>query len=84
VAAVVGQVLSTFDIGAGPIKLSAVGPESQFVDDLGFDSLDSTELLLEVEEKFGIEISDEVLQREKIANIRGLVIAFYKLTTSAN
>lgn len=34
-------------------------PEDKFVDDLGADSLDVTELIINVETEFGIAISDE-------------------------
>ena len=33
--------------------------EASFVDDLGADSLDTVELIMELEEEFGIEIPDE-------------------------
>ena len=36
--------------------------ETSFIDDLGADSLDSIELVVELEEKFGIEIPDEDAQ----------------------
>ncbi|MBL7013273.1 MAG: acyl carrier protein [Candidatus Marinimicrobia bacterium] len=38
---------------------AAVKPESHFIDDLGADSLDTVELIMEFEEEFGIEIPDE-------------------------
>ena len=37
-------------------------PEASFLDDLGADSLDLMELIMEMEENFGVEISDEELQ----------------------
>jgi acyl carrier protein len=45
--------------------------EASFIDDLGADSLDIVELLMEMEEAFDIEIADEEL--EKIATIQDVV-----------
>ncbi|MFO7817742.1 MAG: acyl carrier protein [Thermodesulfobacteriota bacterium] len=39
-----------------------VKPEAKFVEDLGADSLDLTELIMAMEEEFGIEIDDEKAQ----------------------
>lgn len=36
-----------------------VTPEASFVDDLNADSLDLVELIMSLEEEFGLEISDE-------------------------
>jgi acyl carrier protein len=36
--------------------------ESSFVDDLGADSLDTVELVMALEEEFGIEVPEEDLQ----------------------
>lgn len=41
--------------------------EASFVDDLGADSLDVVELVMAMEERFGLEISDE--DAEKMATI---------------
>ena len=49
--------------------------EASFIDDLGADSLDLVELIMEMEENFGIQISDEEL--EKIRTIKD-VIEFLK------
>ncbi|WQZ66976.1 acyl carrier protein [Helicobacter pylori] len=49
------------------IDASQVTPEAKFVNDLGVDSLDIVELIMALEEKFGIEIPDE--QAEKIVNV---------------
>ena len=38
------------------IEESKVTPQSKFIDDLGADSLDTVELVMAFEEKFGIEI----------------------------
>ncbi len=49
------------------IDVSQVTPEAEFVKDLGADSLDVVELIMALEERFGIEISDE--QAEKVVNV---------------
>lgn len=48
-----------------------VKSEATFVDDLGADSLDIVELVMALEEKFGIEISDDDAQ--KIAKVSDAV-----------
>jgi acyl carrier protein len=45
--------------------------ETSFIDDLGADSLDIVELLMEMEEAFGVEIADEEL--EKIVTIKDVI-----------
>jgi acyl carrier protein len=44
-----------------------VKSEASFVDDLGADSLDVVELVMALEEEFGLEISDE--DAEKITTV---------------
>ena len=40
-----------------------VRPDASFVEDLGADSLDLTELIMAMEEEFDIEIADEDAQK---------------------
>ena len=42
---------------------SRVVPEASFLDDLGADSLDTVELIMEFEEEFDLEIPDEDAER---------------------
>jgi len=44
-----------------------VTPQASFVEDLNADSLDLVELIMSLEEEFGIEISDE--DAEKIQKV---------------
>jgi acyl carrier protein len=46
-----------------------VTPEAKFIDDLGADSLDTVELVMALEEEFGVEIPDE--DAEKITTVKG-------------
>ena len=41
------------------VKQEEVTEEASFIDDLGADSLDTVELVMALEEEFGIEIPDE-------------------------
>jgi len=44
-----------------------VTPTSSFTDDLGLDSLDAVEVVMAIEEEFGIEIPDE--EADKITSV---------------
>lgn len=41
------------------VKLEEVTDSASFIEDLGADSLDTVELVMALEEEFGIEIPDE-------------------------
>ena len=49
------------------VEESRVIPEASFLDDLGADSLDTVELIMEFEEEFDLEIPDE--DAEKITTV---------------
>ncbi|WP_104747631.1 acyl carrier protein [Helicobacter cetorum] len=53
------------------VDVAQVTEEAEFVKDLGADSLDVVELIMALEEKFGIEIPDE--EAEKIVNVGDVV-----------
>jgi acyl carrier protein len=44
------------------VEESEVKPEASFANDLGADSLDTVELVMALEEEFGIEIPDEAAE----------------------
>ena len=41
------------------VDVKQLTPESKFIEDLGADSLDIVELVMALEEEFGLEIPDE-------------------------
>lgn len=45
------------------VKAEEVTPAASFVEDLGADSLDLTELIMAMEEEFDLEIADEDAQK---------------------
>ncbi|MDP2176471.1 MAG: acyl carrier protein [Bacteroidota bacterium] len=49
------------------VEASEVTPEASFTNDLGADSLDTVELIMEFEKEFNIAIPDE--QAEKIGTV---------------
>ncbi|MBF0176133.1 MAG: acyl carrier protein [Magnetococcales bacterium] len=53
------------------VDANMVTEESNFVDDLGADSLDTVELVMALEEEFGCEIPDE--DAEKITTVKQAV-----------
>jgi len=59
------------------VDAEEVNDESSFVEDLGADSLDTVELIMEFEDEFGIEISDE--QAEQISTVGEAVTYLEKL-----
>ena len=53
------------------VEPDQVKPESNFVDDLGADSLDTVELIMSFEEEFGVEIPDT--EAEKIKTVQDVI-----------
>ena len=49
------------------VEQSEVTPEASFASDLGADSLDTVELIMEFEKEFGISIPDD--KAEKISSV---------------
>ena len=53
------------------IEESKITDDAKFIDDLGADSLDTVELIMQLEEEFGIEIPDE--DAETITTVQAAV-----------
>tara|TARA_B100001996_G_scaffold162258_1_gene123742 strand:+ start:2588 stop:2818 length:231 start_codon:yes stop_codon:yes gene_type:complete len=69
--------MSTFDkvkdiiIDKLGVEEEKISTEASFVDDLGADSLDTVELIMQLEEEFGIEIPDD--DAEKITTVQAAI-----------
>ena len=69
--------MSTFDkvkevvIDKLGVDEDKINIEASFVDDLGADSLDTVELIMQLEEEFGMEIPDE--EAEKLTTVGSAV-----------
>lgn len=61
-------IVERLDVDEAEVKL-----EASFKDDLGADSLDVVELVMELEDEFDLEISDE--EAEKISTV-GEVVSY--------
>ncbi len=53
------------------VSADQVKPESKMIEDLGADSLDAVELVMAVEEEFGIEVPDE--EAEKLISVSDII-----------
>ena len=67
IASKVKQII-VYKLGADE---SEVTPQASFVNDLGADSLDTVELIMEFEKEFNVKISDEAA--EKIATVQDAI-----------
>ena len=53
------------------VNADQVVPEAKFIEDLGADSLDTVELIMALEEEFGIEVPDE--EAEKLVSVGDVI-----------
>lgn len=63
------------------VKLEEVTDSASFIEDLGADSLDTVELVMALEEEFGIEIPDE--DAEKMSSVGASIKYIASKTASA-
>ena len=56
------------------VEAERIKPEASFIEDLGADSLDIVELVMAMEEEFGIDIPDEDAEKIKtVADVTNYV-----------
>jgi acyl carrier protein len=53
------------------VEAEQVAPDAKFIEDLGADSLDTVELVMALEEEFGIEVPDE--EAEKLQSVGDVI-----------
>jgi acyl carrier protein len=53
------------------VNADQVVPEAKFIEDLGADSLDTVELIMALEEEFGIEVPDA--EAEKLNSVGDVI-----------
>jgi len=70
---VIDIIVEKLDIDRSAIQMSSTLP------DLGADSLDLMEIIMKIEEDFGIEMSDEAI--EKLKNVQDLINYVHGLRT---
>lgn len=63
---VTGIIVEQLGVSADQVK-----PESKLIEDLGADSLDAVELVMAVEEEFGIDVPDE--EAEKLRSVGDII-----------
>lgn len=59
------------------VNADQVKPEAKMIEDLGADSLDAVELVMAIEEEFGIEVPDE--EAEKLVAVGDIISHVKKL-----
>jgi len=64
------------------VKQEEVTEGAKFIDDLGADSLDTVELVMALEEEFGIEVPDE--DAEKMTTVGAAIKYIEEKTTSSS
>ena len=67
---VVNRVIKVVAFQLG-INESEIKPESHIVDDLGADSLDTVELVMEIENEFDLKIEDA--EAEKLLTVQAII-----------
>ncbi len=66
----VGKIKSLIAEQLG-VDLDQVTDDASFIDDLGADSLDTVELVMALEEEYGVDIPDEDV--EKVTTVKDII-----------
>ena len=57
--------------GKSDVGKDRINRDSRFVEDLGMDSLDTIEIVLDIEQKYGLKIPDE--DADKLRTVGGVI-----------
>jgi acyl carrier protein len=60
------------EISGGKVSETDINENSNLIDDLRFDSILLIQLIVEIEEKFNIEINDEDMSFDRLTNLASL------------
>lgn len=61
------------------VNADQVNPDAKMIEDLGADSLDAVELVMAIEEEFGIEVPDE--EAEKLIAVKDIIAYVEKVAS---
>jgi len=68
------QIDATVSATDGLALAARIAPDTSFIDDLGFDSLDIVELAMAAEEEFKIEVDDDLMfSTPKVSDLVALI-----------
>ena len=59
------EIVTDLIVGQFGVEFSQVIPTANLVQDLGADSMDEVELIMALEEEFGIDVADEDAEKMK-------------------
>lgn len=72
------EVISTIIKELKPDQTATINVNLDLIDDLGFDSINMLQLILELEEKFEISISDDDLDIDNFKSIKSIIALIEK------
>lgn len=72
------EVISNIIKELNPDQKTAISANMKLIDDLGFDSINMLQLILELEEKFNISLSDDDLDIDNFKSVKSITTLIEK------